>query len=104
MFKLFTTYRGFTGMLSDLTVGGGVNWEDSNYTVAANPFGELEELTQDDYSLVNLMARYDITEQLSGQVNIDNVLDETYYSQIGFYSQLAFGMPRNVSAQLRYRF
>lgn len=104
MFKLFTTY-GLSGALADLTVGGGINWEDANYTAAINPVtGAMEDLKQDDYSLVNLMARYDFTPQLSAQVNVSNLLDETYYSQIGFYSQLAFGMPRNVSAELRYQF
>jgi outer membrane receptor for ferric coprogen and ferric-rhodotorulic acid len=104
MFKLFNTYR-FDGRWSDLTVGGGVNWEDSNYTAAINPItGAAADLKQKDYSLVNLMARYEFTEQLSTQVNVSNLLDETYYSQIGFYSQLAYGMPRNVNAELRYQF
>jgi outer-membrane receptor for ferric coprogen and ferric-rhodotorulic acid len=104
MFKLFTTYA-LSGELRDLTVGGGINWEDSTYTPTVNPVtGEAEDLTQDDYTLVNLMARYDFTPQLSAQVNVSNLLDETYYSQIGFYDQLAFGMPRNITGELRYRF
>ena len=105
MFKLFTTYHAFTGVLADLTVGGGINWEGENYTPATNPAtGAGENLVQDDYSLVNLMARYDVSQQLSVQLNVSNLLDETYYSQIGFYSQLAYGMPRNLSAELRYQF
>jgi outer-membrane receptor for ferric coprogen and ferric-rhodotorulic acid len=104
MFKLFTTYS-LSGALADLTVGGGINWEDANYTSAINPTtGAAEDLEQDDYSLVNLMARYDFSRQLSAQMNVSNLLDETYYSQIGFYSQLAYGMPRNISAELRYQF
>ncbi|CAA0123324.1 FhuE receptor [Halioglobus japonicus] len=105
MFKLFTTYHAFTGILSDLTIGGGINWQGENYTPALNPTtGAEENLVQDDYSLVNLMARYDFSEQLSAQININNLLDKTYYSQIGFYSQLAYGSPFDVSAELRYRF
>lgn len=104
MFKLFSTYT-LPGAWSDLTVGGGINWEDANYTSAVNPVtGAAEDLEQGEYSLVNLMARYDVTRQLSVQLNASNLLDETYYSQIGFYSQLAYGMPRNVSAELRYQF
>lgn len=104
MFKLFTTYT-LSGAMADLTVGGGVNWEDSTYTPTTNPVtGAAEDLTQDDYTLANLMARYDITPQLSAQVNVSNLFDETYYSQIGFYDQLAFGMPRNITGELRYRF
>lgn len=104
MFKLFTTYT-LNGILPELTVGGGVNWEDSTYTPTFNPVtGAPENLTQDDYTLVNLMARYDITPQLAVQINVENLLDEEYYSQIGFYDQLAFGEPRNVTGELRYRF
>jgi outer membrane receptor for ferric coprogen and ferric-rhodotorulic acid len=104
MLKLYTTYR-FDGELSGLTVAGGVNWQGRNYTDTTNPVtGEAERLQQDAYSLVSLMARYDLTPQLSLQVNADNLLDETYYSQIGFYRQLEFGQPRNVTASVRYAF
>jgi len=32
------------------------------------------------------------------------VLDETYYSQIGFFDQYAYGEPRNISVGLKYQF
>jgi len=50
------------------------------------------------------MANYDINDQLSMQLNIDNLLDETYYSQIGFFRQLAYGEPRSVNLNLKYNF
>lgn len=104
LFKLYTTYR-FDGALNHLTVAGGVNWQGENYTNSTNPVTtDPERLEQDAYSLVSLMARYDLTSQLSVQLNVDNALDETYYSQIGFYSQLEYGQPRNVSASLNYQF
>lgn len=60
------------------------HWENSDYTNVPNPITLQEEkLEQEPYSIVNLMARYNISEQLSAQVNIDNLLDKTYYSQIG---------------------
>ncbi|QIB64962.1 TonB-dependent siderophore receptor [Kineobactrum salinum] len=104
MLKLYTTYR-FANSLDGLTLAGGVNWQGRNYTDTTNPVtGQPERLQQDAYSLVSLMARYDVTPQLSLQLNADNLLDETYYSQIGFYSQLEFGEPRNVTASVRYAF
>lgn len=104
MAKLFTTYR-LPGRWSGLTVGGGINWEGDNYTPAENPVtGMMERLEQDSYTLVSLMANYDFSENASVQVNVDNLLDEDYYSQIGFYSQLAYGAPRNVHAGFTYRF
>lgn len=95
----YTTYR-----MQDLTLGGGLNWESSNYTVATNPVGNPDKLKQDSFALVNLMARYQISPSLQAQLNLNNVFDEEYYSQIGFYSQLAYGAPRNVTASLRYDF
>ncbi len=104
LFKLYTSYQ-FSDGLEGLTVSGGVNWQDRNYTDTTNPVtGEPERMEQEAYSLVSLMARYQLTEQLSAQLNVQNALDEVYYSQIGFYSQLEYGEPRNITASLNYRF
>ncbi|WP_339615259.1 TonB-dependent siderophore receptor [uncultured Gilvimarinus sp.] len=103
LFKLYTTYQ-FSGALDKLTLSGGFNWQGGNYTDATNPVTkDPERLEQKSYSLVSLMARYDISSQLSLQLNADNVLDETYYSQIGFYSQLEYGEPRNITASVNYK-
>jgi len=104
MLKLYTTYR-FRDALDKLMVAGGVSWEGSSYTSTFNAAtGEPERLTQGDYTLASLMARYDVTDNLSAQLNIDNLLDEEYYNQIGFYSQLEFGEPRNLTLAMNYQF
>lgn len=104
LLKLFSTYR-FPGNWNRLTVSGGVNWQDSNYTDTFNVVtGAPERVEQDDYALVSLMLRYDFTDQLSAQFNMQNALDETYYSQIGFYRQAEFGTPRDYRLSLNYRF
>ncbi|NYT35893.1 ferric-rhodotorulic acid/ferric-coprogen receptor FhuE [Allopusillimonas soli] len=102
LLRLFTTYQ-FPGAWHRLTLGGGVNWQSKVYTVAAGPNGD-EEVSQESYALVNLMARYRFNRHLSLQVNANNILDKKYYSQIGFYSQGAWGAPRNVMATLRYQY
>lgn len=99
MANLFTTYQ-----IDQLTLGGGFTWESSNYTLATNPIGQTDKLKQDSYALVNLMARYQFSPELSAQLNVNNLFDEEYYSQIGFYSQLAYGAPRNANLSLRYDF
>jgi outer membrane receptor for ferric coprogen and ferric-rhodotorulic acid len=111
LLRLFTTYDFTAGALDGLTVGGGVNWEGTSYTDTFNPVltdgnGDPlpERLKVKSYALVNLMARYQLAGGLSAQVNVENLFDETYYSQIGFYDQLAFGEPRNVTLTLRYAF
>lgn len=104
LLRLFTTYR-FAGGLDGLTIGGGVNWEGLSYTDTVNPVTGLDErLEVRPYALVNLMARYQLPGGLSLQVNAENLFDKTYYSQIGFYNQLAYGEPRNVTLTLRYQY
>lgn len=100
LLRLFTKYD-----WSRLSLGGGISWEGENYTEVTNPASGLtERASQDAYALLSLMARYRFSDALSAQLNIDNALDETYYSQIGFFTQLAYGEPRNLRLTLKYAF
>ncbi|USX20709.1 TonB-dependent siderophore receptor [Oxalobacteraceae bacterium OTU3REALA1] len=104
LFRVYTTYQ-LPGQLSGLTVGGGVNWEGRTYTVVpgapANTNGLIE---QDSFSLVNLMARYDITKQLSAQFNINNALDKKHFGMFSAYGAITYAAPRTASVSLKYRF
>src|SRR3546814_4093127 len=60
--------------------------------------------TQGAYTLVSVMARYNITDQVEIQANVENLLDKTYFSQVGFYSQYRYGAPRNFTVGATYRF
>lgn len=106
LLKIFTTYD-LPGVLTGLTIGGGVNYRskaysdgDNPYLVPATPF----RFQQDGYTLVNLMARYAITEQLQLQANVDNLFDKQYYSQAGSFSQYRYGAPRNFTISANYKF
>lgn len=102
-FKLFSTYN--FSALPQLTVGGGVNWQDRIYYNGTNPVtGASYQLKQGAYALVSLMGRYALTPQLSLQLNVNNLLDKTYYSQVSFFSQYLYGKPRNAQLTLSYRF
>ena len=50
------------------------------------------------------MSRYKFTDQLSVQANIENVTDEKYFSQVGFFDQYRYGSPRNFEISLNYAF
>lgn len=103
LLRTFTTYR-FSGDWNRLTIGGGVNWQDSIYTSATNPDDQQEKIEQDAYALVNLMARYDITDNLSAQLNANNVTDEKYFDIFDAYGAMTYGAPRSVTATAKYRF
>ncbi|MCW2290423.1 MULTISPECIES: TonB-dependent siderophore receptor [Pseudomonas] len=103
LLRTFTTYR-LPGVFNKLTIGGGVNWQDSSYTDALNPQGVNERINIDSYALVNLMARYDITDNLSAQLNADNVTDEKYFDVFDAFGSLTYGAPRSLTASAKYRF
>ena len=103
LLRLFTSYR-LHGDLAGLTLGGGVNWQDKTYTDAANPLGNIERIEQDAYALVNLMARYEFSKQLSAQLNINNVFDKKYFAMFDAYSQMTYGAPRNATLKMTYKF
>lgn len=104
-FKLFTTYQ-FVDYLPELTVGGGINWQSDSYSE-----GGTVKIDQDAYSLVNLMARYNFTDNMDLQLNVENLLDEKYYAYMSAsasmseaYSVYHYGTPRNVTLSFNYRF
>nr|WP_275446465.1 TonB-dependent siderophore receptor [Pseudoalteromonas sp. OF7H-1] len=97
-FKLYATYQ-FVKALPELTIGGGVNWQDDTYSVTGN-----NRLEQDAYALVSLMANYALADNMALQLNVENLFDEKYYSQIGFFDQYRYGAPRNYSLSFSYDF
>ncbi|MCC2607645.1 TonB-dependent siderophore receptor [Planctobacterium marinum] len=87
--------------LSDaITFGINANWQSKTENPGAGPNGET--FTQDSYTVVNLMASYQLTPAWVLSANINNVFDEKYFSSIDFYNQGFFGAPRNAQASIRY--
>lgn len=96
--KLFTTYR--LQSVPQLKIGGGVRWQGAEYYKNSGP--NKETFHQDDYSVVDLMAQYAFTPETSVSLNLNNVLDEHYYTAIG--SRGWYGTPRSVTATLAHAF
>ncbi|WP_437884175.1 TonB-dependent siderophore receptor [Pseudomonas sp. LRF_L74] len=103
-FNIYTTYK-LQGPLERLTVGGGARWQGQAWQVLSNRAkGTQEKFTQDDFWLVDLMARYKITDNLSASVNLNNLFDKKYYTNVGFYNSVSYGDPRNVMLSTRWDF
>lgn len=94
--KVYTSYT--PRSVSDLTFGGGVNWQNGIYYADAT-YGRFE---QGAYALVSAFARYRISDKFSVQANLNNLLDKKYYSQI--YGYGAYGEPSNGSVTFTYSF
>lgn len=102
-FTLFTNYK-FSGSWSGMTVGGGLRSQDKTWSDVTNPVLGKVKHTAESYWLVDVMAGYRFTDQLSGQLNISNLLDEKYYTIFDSYSTYTWGEPRNLTLTLNYKF
>ena len=99
-FKLFTRYA--LPMVPDLTIGGGVNWQNRTFQDTTNANGEAARVYQGSYPLASLFARYQVNKQLAVQANVDNLFDRTYYAYLSDYA--VYGEPRSYSVSLSYMF
>ncbi|MFC7289003.1 TonB-dependent siderophore receptor [Herminiimonas glaciei] len=97
-FKVFTTYR-LAGFGDGLTVGGGVRWQSEIYSDNQGP--AKVRFTQAAYSVVDLMARYEISKQMTLTANLYNAFDKSYYTATG---NSYYGAPRNMRVGLDMRF
>ncbi|MGC4011283.1 MAG: TonB-dependent siderophore receptor [Pseudomonas sp.] len=105
MFKLWTTYR-LPGEWEKLTVGGGANWQSGiHFTATPWQLGQTVKAKQEQYTVVDLMARYRFTDQVSATLNVNNLFDKKYLSALDttFYGGY-YGDPRNVMLTTQYRF
>ncbi|HEY8939989.1 MAG TPA: TonB-dependent receptor, partial [Cellvibrio sp.] len=104
-FKITNSYS----LANGLTVGASARWQNYSYGDATIPAqisttGTALSVRQEQpsYWLVDVMARYEITDALSVSLNIDNLFDETYNRSMWGYSD--FGDTRSATATLRYKF
>lgn len=111
MLRLSTSYR-LPGNWQALTVGGALNWQSDIYRAANRPVGraangriitQRTNIRQEAYSVVKLMSRYAFDEHLSASLNVDNLLDEKYYDNVGFYNGVYWGAPRTVTLSLDWK-
>ena len=102
--SFYTSYK-FTGSLDKLTLGGGARWQGEGWQILNNyAKGTQDKFSQEAFWLVDVMARYQITEAVSASVNLNNVFDKYYYTNIGFYNSSYYGDPRNVMVSTRWDF
>lgn len=97
MVNLWTQYDFAGGSLNGLTLGGGVT--------AMSGFESSQGVEAPGYAVVDAMVGYGFTQQLSGQLNFNNILDRHYYNRVGGTNTFNMpGAPSNVMASVRYDF
>ena len=103
LFRLATSYR-FDGQLDGLRAGASMTAQSATYSEAwygRPPSGDVANIPQAGYALLNAMASYALNKHASVQLNADNLLDKKYYRNVGFFDGVFWGEPRNISLSLR---
>jgi outer membrane receptor for ferric coprogen and ferric-rhodotorulic acid len=104
MLKLATVYDA-KAWAPGLRVGGSMRWESRPPLVAVNPGSGVEEpVGQPAYAILNLMAEYQVNENVSAQLNVNNVTDKRYFNNNAWFAGFVYGEPRNARLTLKYAF
>ncbi|MQG94014.1 TonB-dependent siderophore receptor [Pseudomonas sp. MN1F] len=110
LFKASTTYR-LSGPLDRLTLGAGVKAQ-TNIRAISSPAGQpvngvsagATDVNWSGYAIWNAMAKYQLTDDTTVSLNVDNLFDKHYYTQYGFYAGAIYGDPRNMSLSVSTAF
>lgn len=116
MIKAFTNYTVQDGALAGASLGGSVTWFSETFggtpsiivpVTAATPNGRSisSVVRQPAYAVVDLRAGYKLSQQLSLSLNVNNLLDKTYYARISSTGRgNYYGSPRTVFATIRFTY
>jgi len=98
--SLWSKYTFYGGLLNGLGLGAGVRYTGDSYGAAFNASNETLEVP--DVTLVDAAITYDI-DQISLGLHVQNLLDEEYVAT-AFDSSATFGIRREVTGSVTYRF
>lgn len=102
-FKFDTTYQ-LPGALQHLTIGASTRWQSKISTTTG-----YNKLQQNAYWISDAMARYRFDQNLSVNLNVNNLFDKKYYSGVNTFDfgeglYYTWGEPRNLNVSVRYDF
>lgn len=104
LFKFSSVYQ--FPSLPELSAGVNLRWQDDiereQVSKEVSLTGEAIVSRQNAYAIVDLMARYAITDDLSVTLNAYNVTNEKYLTSL-YWSQGYYGAPANYSATLSWK-
>lgn len=98
-FKLFTTYS-LPILDNKLIVGGGVNWQSEFYDKSKTGLN-YEAYRQKSFALVDLMARYNLNENVALGFNVDNLTDKKYRTNTWANT---YGDPRTYMGSITFKY
>jgi outer membrane receptor for ferric coprogen and ferric-rhodotorulic acid len=97
LLKLSATYS--LPSLPRLKLGGVLKWQDDITTLHAETGFTVR---QDSYTLIDIVLRYEVNDNVTAALNFGNVTDEKFLNSI-YWDQAYFAAPRNVRASVMWR-
>lgn len=97
---LSTTYK--LPMVEGLKIGAKANWQSRTFR-DIDVGGEELRVSQSSYVLLDLMASYEFTRNLSATFKVNNVTNEKYISSLQ-WAQSFYGDPRHYSVTLNWKY
>jgi outer membrane receptor for ferric coprogen and ferric-rhodotorulic acid len=97
LLRVATTYQ--VPAIDKLKLGATLNWRSGTQRDGAAGV----PVRQPSYALLNLMARYQLSERLSATLNIANVTDRRYLTSL-YWPQSFYGAPRHGSVSLSWTY
>jgi outer membrane receptor for ferric coprogen and ferric-rhodotorulic acid len=100
--KMAATYQ--VPFISGLTLGANYRWQDTTSRVQVkDPAGNaLVTTKQGAYGILDLMATYEITQNVGVTFNVNNSTDEKYINSL-YWAQGYYGAPRNYSLSVNWQ-
>ena len=99
--RTFTTWN-LPGMFRGLTIGGGINWQSTSHTIVGSPDG-TSDLHQASVPLLSVMGRYQVTDNVSVQLNGSNLLNRKFYV-LDEFDNTYYGEPLRWSVGVSVKF
>lgn len=100
-YKLAVAYK--VPEVDGLTAGLNYRWQDDTKRIqAATSQGVTPVTKQDAFGILNLMATYDITDNVGVSFNLNNVTNEKYIHSL-YWAQGYYGAPRSYSISVNWQ-
>lgn len=100
-YKLAITHK--VPEVDGLTLGLNYRWQDDTKRIQPETVqGVIPVTKQDAFGILNLMATYDITDNVGVSFNLNNVTNEKYLHSL-YWEQGYYGAPRNYSISVNWQ-
>ncbi len=98
--NLFSRYAFSSPALRGFSIGAGVSYRSAFFAQSGTV-----RITAPGYALLSAQVGYQINDNLSLNLSVDNLLDKTYYEKVsGITRQNFYGEPRRVTVALKARY